>query len=206
MTRTPNDGRGLSAFISRRNPGRFTNSAPEIPSSTKTDPSSTVQPFEAAYFPPKVKLYAARNVRANGMAGRSRTPLPTVSSSAIRRALGRKKHCGCLGLCCEGRGAERDMVVGLDTLVGLLFVRLQKGRRTTCKSPDLDVQSAARTLGRCARAPVASHVTLSCTTHALRFVLNAANDFYRVNKYKYCQARLNRRSAIVRKASPYLRD
>jgi hypothetical protein len=34
MMRTWNAGFGLSAFMSRRNPGRFTNSAPEMPSST----------------------------------------------------------------------------------------------------------------------------------------------------------------------------
>jgi hypothetical protein len=34
ITNTWNGGRGFRAFMSRRNPGRFTNSAPEIPSST----------------------------------------------------------------------------------------------------------------------------------------------------------------------------
>jgi hypothetical protein len=49
MTSTWNDGRGFSAFISRRNPGRFVNSAPLMPSSTNTDASSTHQPFAIAY-------------------------------------------------------------------------------------------------------------------------------------------------------------
>jgi hypothetical protein len=48
MTSTWNPGRGLSAFISRRNPGRLANSAPLIPSSTKVAASSTTQPFAVA--------------------------------------------------------------------------------------------------------------------------------------------------------------
>jgi len=49
MMSTWNKGRGFNAFISRTNPGRFANSAPEMPSSTKTEASSIVQPFRAAY-------------------------------------------------------------------------------------------------------------------------------------------------------------
>ncbi len=48
MMRIWNGGRGFSAFISRRNPGRFTNSAPLTPSSAKTWASDTVQPLRAA--------------------------------------------------------------------------------------------------------------------------------------------------------------
>ena len=40
-----NGARGVRLFIKRRNPGRFVNSAPEMPSSTKTEASSTVQPL-----------------------------------------------------------------------------------------------------------------------------------------------------------------
>jgi hypothetical protein len=41
--------RGFSDDMRRTNPGRFANSAPLMPSSTKISASSTVQPFRAAY-------------------------------------------------------------------------------------------------------------------------------------------------------------
>jgi hypothetical protein len=49
MMRTWKGSRGLSAVISRTNPGRLANSAPEIPSSTKMHASGTVQPLRVAY-------------------------------------------------------------------------------------------------------------------------------------------------------------
>ena len=44
MMSTWNGGRGFSAFMSRRKPGRLANSAPEIPSSTKMHAAGTVHP------------------------------------------------------------------------------------------------------------------------------------------------------------------
>jgi hypothetical protein len=44
----PNGGRGFSAAMSRTKPGRIANSAPDIPSSTKVQPSSTLQPLRSA--------------------------------------------------------------------------------------------------------------------------------------------------------------
>ena len=49
MISTWNGGRGFSAFIRRRALAACVNSAPLIPSSMKTDESSTVQPLRAAY-------------------------------------------------------------------------------------------------------------------------------------------------------------
>ena len=44
----PSDSGFGSAFIRRRKPGRLANSAPLMPSSTKMNRSSTLQPFRAA--------------------------------------------------------------------------------------------------------------------------------------------------------------
>jgi len=50
MMSTSKPGRGFtfSALIRRTKPGRFANSAPLMPSSTKTAASSTIHPFRSA--------------------------------------------------------------------------------------------------------------------------------------------------------------
>ena len=48
MISTWNGGRGFSEAMSRTNPGQFANSAPLIPSSTKSHVSGPVQPLRVA--------------------------------------------------------------------------------------------------------------------------------------------------------------
>ena len=48
MISTSNGGRGFSAFISRRKPGRLANSAPEMPLSLYMCSSATAQPLFVA--------------------------------------------------------------------------------------------------------------------------------------------------------------
>jgi len=48
MIRTWNGAHGFGAFMSGRSPGRFTNSAPEIPSSEKMQSSASAQSFRSA--------------------------------------------------------------------------------------------------------------------------------------------------------------
>jgi len=113
-------GRGFKASINRRNPGRVANSAPEIPSSTNTTPSSTAQPLRAPYW--RACSTCRHGLRLIGDAGLIGAPAGVDRSNHYearcsgagggwrrRFARGASHRCGASGSMTETSGARSVM-------------------------------------------------------------------------------------------------